>query len=443
LYFIVFNKNKANICKYFSKNTFIMLIQFSVKNYKTFAEEVKLSMVASKDDTLKEKNVFSSGFGYDLLKCAVVYGANASGKSKLVEGMLFMKKFVENSANYQSNRKIDADPFKLSTVKEKEPSMFEVIFVYENEMYRYGFEVTTEKIISEWLFVRQNNGKPKETELFYREEQKFEYNKTKFKVKSLIDNDRVKENTLLLSKADVENEKTAKKVFHWITNNLNVLFASKEEGFVGYTVSKLQEDSNNKQQIIKFLDSADLGIEDLLPIFEDPEKLPKGLIEMLERKSDGKPIKVFSDVNTSRKKFNEYLEFVGNTTFSMEDDESQGTSKYFALSAPILDTLENGTTLFVDELDAKLHPNLVSKIVALFNSNITNPKNAQLIFNTHDTNLLSSGLFRRDQIWFTEKNHYGAADLYSLAEFKNIRKDDNYEKNYIAGKYGAIPFLGD
>lgn len=420
-----------------------MLIQFSVKNYKTFAEEVKLSLVASKDDTLKEKNVFSSGFGYDLLKSAVVYGANASGKSKLVEGMLFIKNFVENSANYQSNKRINTDPFKLSTVKEKEPSMFEVIFVYENEMYRYGFEVTTEKIISEWLFVRQNNGKPKETELFYREEQKFEYNKTKFKVKSLIDNERVKENTLLLSKADVENEKTAKKVFHWITNNLNVLFASKENEFVGYTVSKLQEDSSNKQQIIKFLDSADLGIEDLLPIFEDPEKLPKGFIEMLERKSDGKPIKVFSDVNTSRKKFNEYLEFVGNATFSMEDDESQGTNKYFALSAPILDTLENGTTLFVDELDAKLHPNLVCKIVALFNSNVTNPNNAQLIFNTHDTNLLSSGLFRRDQIWFTEKNHYGIADLYSLAEFKNIRKDDNFEKNYIEGRYGAIPFLGN
>jgi AAA15 family ATPase/GTPase len=420
-----------------------MLIQFSVKNYKTFADEVKLSMVASKDDTLQEKNVFSSGFGYDLLKSAVVYGANASGKSKLIEAMRFMKSFVENSSNYQSNKPINTAPFKLSTVKEKEPSLFEVIFIYENEMYRYGFEVTTEKIISEWLFVRQKNGKPKETELFYREEQKFDYNKTKFKVKDLIDKDRVKENTLLLSRADMDNEKTAKKVFHWLVSELNVLFASKEEDFLGYTVSKLQEDNSNKQNIIRFLNSADLGIEDLLPIFEDPEKLPKGLIEMLEKKSDGKPIKVFSDVNTSRKKFNEYLEHVGHSTFSMDDDESQGTNKYFALSAPILDTLEKGKTLFVDELDAKLHPNLVCKLVALFNSDITNPKNAQLIFNTHDTNLLSSGLFRRDQIWFTEKNHYGAATLYSLADFKNIRKDDNYEKNYIAGKYGAIPFLGD
>jgi AAA15 family ATPase/GTPase len=422
-----------------------MLIQFSVKNYKTFAEEVKLSMVASKDDTLQEKNVFSSGFGYDLLKSAVVYGANASGKSKLIEAMLFMKNFVNNSANFHSNKKIDVEPFKLSTATEKEPSMFEVIFVYENEMYRYGFEVTTEKIISEWLFVRQNNGKPKETELFYREEQKFEYNKTKFKVKSLIDNDRVKENTLLLSKADVENEKTAKKVFHWITNNLNILFASKEENFVTYTVGKLQEDNNYKQRIIKFLDNADLGIQDLSPTIQDIEKLPKELQEMLVKNSDGKEIMVFSDVHTSRKKFNEYLEFVGNATFSMDNDESQGTNKYFALSAPILDTLENGTTLFVDELDAKLHPNLVSKIVALFNSNITNPKNAQLIFNTHDTNLLSSGLFRRDQIWFTEKNHYGAADLYSLAEFKTdkVRKDDNFEKNYIEGRYGAIPYLGN
>ncbi len=423
-----------------------MLIQFSVKNYKTFAEEVKLSMVASKDDTLQEKNVFSSGFGYDLLKSAVVYGANASGKSKLVEGMLFMKNFVENSANYQSNKRINTDPFKLSTVKEKEPSMFEVIFVYENEMYRYGFEVTTEKIISEWLYVRQNNGKPKETELFYREEQKFEYNKTKFKVKSLIDNDRVKENTLLLSKADVENEKTAKKVFHCITENWQIIEGLNPNNYLGYTASKL-EDKVFKNKIIDFLKDADLGIQDLKPKLMGVEELPKQVQEFILKNNEGKETKIYSDVVTFHKQYNEFKEYIGQVEFSMNDDESSGTEKYFALSAPILDSLLNGHIFVIDELDATLHPNLVCKIVELFNSNITNPKNAQLIFNTHNTNLLSpdAELFRRDQIWFTEKNHYGAAILYSLADFKTdkVRKDDNFEKNYIEGRYGAIPFLGD
>ena len=151
-----------------------------------------------------------------------------------------------------------------------------------------------------------------------------------------------------------------------------------------------------------------------------------------------------SDVLTKHKKYNEELKAVGNISFSLDDDESSGTRKFFALTGPILDVIENGYTLVVDELDSKLHPNLVCKIVSLFNSKEFNKKNAQLIFNTHDTNLLSSGLFRRDQIWFTNKNKYGEAKLYSLADFKSdeVRKNDPFEDNYIKGKYGAVPFLG-
>lgn len=131
--------------------------------------------------------------------------------------------------------------------------------------------------------------------------------------------------------------------------------------------------------------------------------------------------------------------------FSLKDDESSGTRKFFALIGLILKTIDKGSVLFVDELDSKLHPNLVCKIVSFFNSKKLNPNNAQLIFNTHDTNLLSSGLFRRDQIWFTQKDKYGATKLYSLADFKTdeVRKNEAFEDNYIRGKYGAVPFLGD
>ncbi len=423
-----------------------MLIQFSVKNYKIFADEVKISMVASKDDTLRENNVFDSGFGHHLLKSAVIYGANASGKTKLIKAMGFMRNLVENSGTYQSNGKINVENFRLNTQNEKEPSLFEVIFIEKNEMYRYGFEVTKEKIISEWLFVRQNNDKPKETELFYRNEQNFEYNKAKFKVKNLIDDDKVKHNTLLLSRADVDNEKTAKKVFHWITDKWRTISGLNSNNYLGFTASKL-EDQVFKNQIISFLKDADLGIQDLKPKLMDLEDLPKQLQELILKESEGKGTKIYADVTTFRKKYNGLKEPIGLVEFSMEDDESSGTGKYFALSAPILDSLLNGHIFVVDELDAALHPNLVCKIVELFNSPKTNPKNAQLIFNTHNTNLLSpdAQLFRRDQIWFTEKNHYGGATLYSLADFKTdtVRKEDNYEKNYISGRYGAIPFLGD
>jgi AAA15 family ATPase/GTPase len=128
---------------------------------------------------------------------------------------------------------------------------------------------------------------------------------------------------------------------------------------------------------------------------------------------------------------------------SIQKHESAGTQKFFSLTGPVLDVLESGHVLVMDELDSRLHPNLVCKLVALFNSKEHNPNNAQLLFNTHDTNLLAEGNFRRDQIWFTEKDRFGAATLFSLADFKGVRKQDNLEANYIRGKYGAIPYLGD
>jgi AAA15 family ATPase/GTPase len=153
---------------------------------------------------------------------------------------------------------------------------------------------------------------------------------------------------------------------------------------------------------------------------------------------------LISDVITTHKKYDLNKKTFVDVMFSLIKDESSGTKKFFALAGPILDVIENGLTLIVDELDSKLHPNLVGKIISLFNSMDFNPQNAQIIFNTHDTNILSSGLFRRDQIWFTEKNKIGEAKLYSLADFKSdaVRKTESFEENYIRGKYGAVPYLG-
>ena len=155
---------------------------------------------------------------------------------------------------------------------------------------------------------------------------------------------------------------------------------------------------------------------------------------------------IFPETKTFHNQYNELNEIVGVEEFALDDQESSGTAKFFALTGPIIKALEYGDVLVVDELDSKIHPNLVSKLVELFNSAKTNPNNAQLIFNSHDTNLLGSGLFRRDQIWFVEKDRYGAAVLYSLASFKTDeggRKSDNFEEKYISGRYGAIPVLGD
>lgn len=425
-----------------------MLVQFSFKNFKCFKEEVKLSLIASNYDknTREEENIFTvDKFGLKLLRSAIVYGANASGKTKLIEGLGFMRNFIlTSSKESQIDELIEVNPFLLSSETDKKPSSFEIIFIHNEVMYRYGFEADKEKVHSEWLYSKTNI---KEVELFYRDFQSFEIHKTRFKVSDLIANDRIRPNALLLSVAASWNDKLAKKLFDWF-RNCNIISGLREEGYEGYSIGRMQKSKENKAKAIKFLKSADLGIEDLnvktLDFDNLPKEFPEGLKELIKKKKkEEKDVEFLSDVITYHKRFDSNNLFEDYSEFSMENDESSGTKKYFALSGPILETLENGEILIVDELANKLHPNLACKLTEVFNSKDSNPKNAQLIFNTHDTNLLSSGLFRRDQIWFTEKNRYGASSLYSLSDFKGVRKEEDYEKNYIKGKYGAVPYLGD
>jgi len=332
----------------------------------------------------------------------------------------------------------------LNSESEKQPSEFEVIFLYKNEMFRYGFEVDKNRIVSEWLY---HKPKTKEVELFYRDLQKFDTHTRNFpKGATLVREDLIRNNALLLSVAAQFNDATCENIIEWF-KNLKTISGLKEEGYQGYTMGKTK-DPKHKERILELLKAADLGIQDIklemLDVTKLPKEIPKELREMILKQSKEDKAEFFSDILTTHKKFDDSKKHIGNTNFSLDDDESFGTRKFFALTGPVLDAIENGYTLVVDELDSKLHPNLVCKIVSLFNSQKLNPKNAQLIFNTHDTNLLSSGLFRKDQVWFTEKDKYGEAKLYSLADFKSdtVRKNEAFEDNYIRGKYGAVPFLG-
>ncbi len=426
-----------------------MLLQFSIKNFRTFKDKATLSLIASnydKDTREHENIVINDSFGLRLLKSAVIYGANASGKSKLLEAFAFMRYFVINSSKEsQKGKTIEVEPFKLSTQTENEPSEFEIIFVHKNVLYRYGFEVTTDKIVSEWLYYKP---KTKEVELFYREGSTFNTHKRSFtKGNMVVREGLVRDNALLISVAAQFNEKTAINVLDWFNERLRFLSGLNESGYQGFTMGRT-EDPKHKMKILELLKAADLGIQDIelqkLDINNLPKGMPKELKDKIIKEVREEKQEYVSDVLTKHKKYSEDLKIVENISFSLDDDESSGTRKFFALTGPILNVIENGYTLIVDELDSKLHPNLVCKIVSLFNSKEFNKKNAQLIFNTHDTNLLSSGLFRRDQIWFTNKNKYGEAKLYSLADFKStdVRKNDPFEDNYIKGKYGAVPFLG-
>lgn len=425
-----------------------MLIQFSVGNFKTFKDKVTLSMIASNYDkeTRENENVIpNSKYNLRNLKSAVIYGANASGKSKFMEALMFMRHFTINSSkDSQKGDDISIEPFRLNTESLDSPSEFEVVFLFDNIQYRYGFEVDKEQVVSEWLYQKP---KTKEVEIFYRDYQDFELHQRNFKKGTIaVKEGLIRDNALLLSLAAQLNDEISINVIDWF-KSLKTISGLREEGYQGYTMSRTK-DSKTKVRILELLKAADLGIRDikleLLDIEKLPKDLPKDLRDRLIKESKEENSDIVSDVLTAHKQYDSANKYIEDVHFSMDDDESSGTRKFFALTGPILDVIENGYILVVDELDSKLHPNLVCKLVSLFNSKELNPKNAQLIFNTHDTNLLGSGLFRRDQIWFAEKNKLGAANIYSLADFKtdSVRKTEAFEENYIRGKYGSVPYLG-
>ncbi len=422
-----------------------MLIQFSFKNYKIFKEKTVLSFIASNyDKDSNEANVINlEKHNLRLLKSSVIYGSNASGKSKLIDALTFFFNFIQSSSkDRQKGELISVIPFMLNQDNFKNPTEFEIVFLLEGTIYRYGFEANQNEVISEWLYSRK---KIKESELFYRDGQDIEVDYKKLeKANPLINAKLIRGNALFLSVLAQFNDDLASAIILYF-NTINCISGLNEHEYKNNSIEKVRDDPKKKNVIMELLKGADFGIEDLR--YEDVtmrlnEEHRAKIAEMRSTLISIDP-HILSTIRTKHKVFNDKNEEVAYTEFSMQNDESSGTQKYFYFTGLLLDALERGTPLIVDELDSKLHPNLVCKIIGLFNSNVTNSKNAQLIFNTHDTNLLSADLFRRDQIWFVEKNKYGAARIYSLADFKTdtVRKNESFENNYIRGKYGAVPYL--
>ncbi|MEH2381261.1 MAG: ATP-binding protein [Nostoc sp.] len=421
-----------------------MLIEFSVGNYRSFKEQVTFSMVAAnlvaKDKKLDESNVFEIDNYLKLLKSAAIYGANASGKTNLSTALKFMRWFMINSSKEtQSTEKIDVERFKLSTETEEKPSFFEIVFLMNGKRYRYGFEATRDKVISEWLFYVP---KLKETKLFERKLDKISVSKT-YKADGI--QQKTRHNALFLSVSAQFNVQIAEKILDWLTNRVKLVSGLDDRGYRGYTVNCLIN-NKNKDEILQLLKKLDLGfgdvkVEESEVTFDSllakmPDEIKNFIITNLDREN-----KIIS-IKTMHRKFNGEGNPVSTEIFDLNEQESEGTQKVFALAVPLVDTLKNGKVLIIDEFDARIHPLISRAIVELFNSNETNPNNAQLIFMTHDTNLLNNKLFRRDQIWFTEKNRYGTTDLYSLAEY-NVSNDASFESDYIQGRYGAIPYIGN
>jgi AAA15 family ATPase/GTPase len=422
-----------------------MLIEFKTGNFLSFKDMAALSMVASADREHLETHTIKVNDKLRLIKSIVVYGANASGKSNLFKAMRFMKNFVLTSSKESlSTEKIPVKKFLLSTETEKAPSTFEIIFIIDKIRYRYGFQVDSERIYNEWLFYVPTT---REAVLFLREKDKIKLGPNFKEGKGL--ESKTRSNALFLSVADQFNGEIAGRILKWF-QNFNIISGLEEMGPTGISISKLaNKDEEFKEFANKFLKAADLGIKGLrivsAPIKpEDFEAMPEKSIKKLF--SEKVEIMEFG-INTVHQKFDKDNKPLSDEEFDLSDHESDGTQAIFAFSGPIYDALKNGKILVIDELTSKLHPLLIRFIIEIFHHYHASGKTgtgsqAQLLFASHDTTILTNQLFRRDQIWFTQKNEYGMTDLYSLEEYR-IRKDASFNKDYMLGKYGAIPFIGD
>jgi uncharacterized protein len=404
-----------------------MLVEFTVGNFLSFHEKRTCAFDAEK-----------------ILRSAVVYGANSSGKSNLLRALERMREVVLSSVKLNSGDELLYSPFLLSTKTEKQATFFEIIFWQNSVRYRYGFEYTLHEIENEWLYA----GKTAKSEkpLFIRTEDGIGI-VAKFKEGKGAES-KTNENRLFISLVAQLGGEIAQQVLQFFTD-YNVLSGLEHNDYTGYTMRMLHKNLNGTKESLKLFQKLKLGFKEIKAI--EAEISTAELREDMPAKLRAKLIKELNgsravSLKTVHNKFNAKGKIVDLVLFDKEINESEGTNKIIDLSGPLFDTLKNGKILIIDELDAKLHPLITIGIVELFNSAETNPNNAQLLFATHDTNLLGEDLFRRDQIWFTEKDEQEQTDLYALYDFNlpdgtKVRNDTNLEKNYIRGRYGAIPFI--
>lgn len=417
-----------------------MLIEFRVENFLSIQDEQVLSMVASSDNTFLTSHT-NNDKKLKLLKSSVLYGANASGKSNTIKALAIMKKIVISSANGQRGDKLPITPFLLGN-EDNKPTKFEIIFIQNNIKYQYGYILNSEKILEEWLLVfGESNRAQKWFERIYNEkEEKYNYSfGTKFLGSKQLLAERTRENALFLSLAIQLNNEQLKPVFDFFLKYIRVTCTDSWNDGQEVTIDILRQD---KQKIIPYLKRADLDIEDI--VVEETElnktnlmqeNIPQEIKQMMQinlekgirlKKTDIKTI----HTNQQGKQI----------LFDMLELESQGTRKFFELIGPWVEALEQGYTIVVDELNTHLHPLMTKFLVNLFHNENLNKTNAQLIFTTHDTSILNQEIFRRDQIWFCEKQNK-ATKLYPLSDFK-VRKDKtNLENDYLLGRFGALPYF--
>lgn len=424
----------------------ISIIEFSVENYKIFKEKQTFSMTT--DDT-KDKNRFFEKSGEKLLKTSFIYGPNASGKSTLIESVQDLLLFLSGRKKINDIYK----PFFLSEKKDEKIS-FNLVFSIEsnneknkkyNGIYDYILEFKKDNVVYESLKKIEETG---DYNLFERKKNGEEIvleNEFNSKANKDIFNEQTSNKISYIFALSQWKSNFSKYILSILDSKINLINGANSEQFRLFSKKYLE---SNQDSYIEHLKNADFSISDIeIKSINIPSGLKAKFNNNLGSYGYEDLTKRFftthKKYHSKTKKEIDELEF-----FDLELDESEGTKDFIYKLGPILATLKNGSVLFVDEFDSSLHPLLTRYIVQLFESKKTNPKNAQLIVTTHDTSLLADkSLLIKDQVWFTEKNEFGEGSLFSLGDFedndKYLRNDTEYQKKYLEGRFGALPFIND
>ena len=409
-----------------------MLLRFRFSNFRSFRAEQELSLIAGPFTDLPDVVRHPAGLKEGVLPGAAIYGANASGKTNVIQAMGFMASAVSFShRDWTPDGPIPRQPFIANEESKREPSEVEADFLLAGVRHRYGFRVDSQAVLEEWLYVYP---KGKKQTWFHRKWGNPIVFSNKMPGENRVIENLTRQNSLFLSAAAQNAHEALMPVFIWLSG---LLFVIGDRSKYRRHTARLCSQLDYRNEIARLVSVADLGIAEMS--VEDT-KFPDKAKEIVEAAATLLPPQ-------DKAAWPETLQVIrllhrlGDTAVPFKmDQESDGTLAYLALLGPAVDAIKKGTPLLIDELDASLHPLLAIQLLRLFNTPSSNPKGAQLIFNTHDTNLLSGGVLRRDQIWFTEKGNDATSHLYPLSDFKP-RREENLQNGYLQGRYGAIPFI--
>ena len=418
-----------------------MLVQFSVKNFMSFKEKQDFSMEAGIGDENPDNIININESNERVLKTTAQYGANASGKTNLIKAFSVAIMMIRLSNNRQPGEKLlQMEPFAFDENTKKEPCEFEFIFYTNNNKYVYGFKADKNKIHEEYLYQYFS---AKATRIFERIGENYKFLQADETKLNAIKNQNL-ENKLFLSTATTWNYEKTRAPYLWFANMIDTYIGGNELN--PFSIEAYNNDDANeslKKFTLKLLEEADIIIKDYNIEIEETEMDARMIMQLKNMNIPSNVIIPKTSVIKSITMSHEIIDENGNTKIYNLDliSESSGTKIVFAMAPILKEVFEKGKILIIDEIERSLHPSLVEMIIKFFHSIEINKSNAQLIFNTHDTNLLSLDLFRRDQIWFAEKDpKKGATELYPLDDF-SVRKTENIQKGYLNGRYGAIPFV--